>query len=272
MRGSGPLAAGSGGGFASLERLVRRPAFREAAAAYCFLLPGLVPMIAFFLLPILGGMFFSFLNWNLLQPWKFVGLGNYVALVGDKEFWGALGVSATYMVGVAAIGRVLALILALALNRGRKGVVLYRTLYFMPVVTATVAVALLWRWLYAGQVGLLNTLPALIGVDGRDWQGDQAWALPAVMIMSIWKGLGYTMVLFLAGLQGIPEHLYDAAKIDGAGSWARFRHVTLPLLSPTTFFILVVGLIGALQVFDQIFVMTSGGPYPSPVPPPSLML
>jgi multiple sugar transport system permease protein len=244
-----------------LGRAVRRPAFREALAAYLFLLPGLLPMLAFVLLPIVGGLFFSLLKWNLLEPWTVVGLENYVFLVADPEFWGALRVSATYMVGVVPIGIVVSLALALALNRGRRGVIVYRTLYFMPVVTATVAIALLWRWLYAGQLGLINTLLGLVGLEGPNWLGDPDWALPAVMAMSVWKGLGYTMVIFLAGLQGIPEHLYEAAKIDGAGAWARFRHVTLPMLSPTTFFILVVGLIGALQVFDQIFVMTSGGPY-----------
>ena len=244
-----------------LGRAVRRPAFREALAAYLFLLPGLLPMLAFVLLPIVGGLFFSLLKWNLLEPWTFVGPDNYLFLVADPEFWGALRVSATYMVGVVPIGIVVSLALALALNRGRRGVIVYRTLYFMPVVTATVAIALLWRWLYAGQLGLINTLLGLVGLEGPNWLGDPDWALPAVMAMSVWKGLGYTMVIFLAGLQGIPEHLYEAAKIDGAGAWARFRHVTLPMLSPTTFFILVVGLIGALQVFDQIFVMTSGGPY-----------
>jgi multiple sugar transport system permease protein len=244
-----------------LGRAVRRPAFREALAAYLFLLPGLLPMLAFVLAPIGGGLFFSLLKWNLLEPWTFIGLENYRGLVADPEFWGSLRVSATYMAGVVPIGTVIALGLALALNRGRRGVIVYRTLYFMPVVTATVAIALLWRWLYAGQLGLINTLLALAGIEGPNWLGDPDWALPAVMVMSVWKGLGYTMVIFLAGLQGVPEHLYEAAKIDGAGAWARFRHVTLPMLSPTTFFILVVGLIGALQVFDQIFVMTSGGPY-----------
>ncbi|MBI2941297.1 MAG: sugar ABC transporter permease [Chloroflexi bacterium] len=246
-------------------RFVRRRAFREALVGYALLLPGAVPMLIFLLAPIFAGFFFSLLKWNLLQPWTFVGVENYATLFGDPELWEALQVSATYMVGVIPAGIVISLALAVALNTGRRGIIAYRTLYFMPVVTATVAIALLWRWLYAGQIGLLNTLLASFGIQGPDWLGDPAWALPAVMIMSVWKGLGYTMVLFLAGLQGIPEHLYDAARIDGAGTWARFRYVTLPLLSPTTFFVLVTGLIGALQVFDQIFVMTNGGPYRSTV-------
>lgn len=260
MRETARPAAGLSPAVSPVTRFARQPAVREAFAAYCFLLPGLVPMIVFVLWPIVAGLALSLLRWNLLQPWTFVGPANYVRLLGDAEFWKALRVSGTFMAGVVPAGVALSLVLALALNRGRRGVVVYRTLYFMPVVTATVAIALLWRWLYAGEVGLINTLLSLVGIAGPDWLGDTAWALPAVMIMSVWKGLGYTMVLFLAGLQGIPEHLYDAAKIDGASAWARFRHVTLPLLSPTTFFIVVVGVIGGLQVFDQVFVMTGGGP------------
>src|SRR5262245_55972719 len=168
-----------------IGRAVRRPAFREALAAYLFLLPGLLPMLAFVLLPIVGGLFFSLLKWNLLEPWTFVGLENYRALVADAEFWGALGVSASYMAGVVPIGIVVSLALALGLNRGRRGVIAYRTLYFMPVVTATVAIALLWRWLYAGQLGLINTLLAIVGIEGPNWLGDPDWALPAVMVMSV---------------------------------------------------------------------------------------
>ncbi len=167
--------------------LLRRPAVREAVAGYCFLLPGLIPMVVFVLLPIVGGFLMSLLRWNLLQPWTFVGLENYQTLVADSEFWNALRVSASFMVGVVPIGMVIALILAMALNSGRRGIVVYRTVYFMPVVTATVAVAMLWRWLYAGDLGLINTLLRLVGIQGPDWLGDAAWALPAVMIMSIWK-------------------------------------------------------------------------------------
>lgn len=243
--------------------MFKRQAFREAIAAYVFILPGLLPMVVFSLFPIAAGLAVSLLNWNLVQPWTFVGLANYGSLLHNGEFWNAMQVSVTYMVGVVPAGAVIALALALGLNGERRGVVIYRTIYFLPVVTSTVAVALLWRWLYVPGLGIIDGLLQMIGVQGPDWLGDVHWALPAVMIMSVWQGLGYTMVLYLAGLQGIPEHLYDAAKVDGAGAWQRFLHVTLPLLSPTTFFILVIGVIGGLQVFDQIFVMTSGGPMQS---------
>jgi len=239
----------------------RRPAFRDAMAGYLFLLPGFIPMLVFSLLAIFAAFGLSLVHWTLLQPWTFVGLANYRKLLTDPEFWRAMRVSATFMVVVVPVGMVISLALALALNRGLRGTVIYRTLYFLPVITSTVAVALLWRWLYASGIGLINTLLALVGIEGPNWLGDATWALPAVMIMSIWKGLGYTMILFLAGLQSIPETYYEAAKIDGANAWARFRYVTIPLLSPTTFFILVVGVIGSLQVFDQVFIMTNGGPY-----------
>lgn len=243
--------------------MFKRQAFREAIAAYAFILPGFLPMVAFSLFPIAAGLAVSLLDWNLVQPWKFVGLQNYGNLLSNGEFWNAMRVSATYMLGVVPIGAVIALTLALGLNGGRRGVVIYRTIYFLPVVTSSVAVALLWRWLYVPGLGIIDGLLQMVGIQGPDWLGDVHWALPAVMIMSVWQGLGYTMVLYLAGLQGIPEHLFDAAKVDGADAWQRFRHVTLPLLSPTTFFIVVIGVIGGLQVFDQIFVMTSGGPMES---------
>lgn len=263
-----PMNTVNGAGWAiplSRSRRWRSQSFHEAVAGYLFILPGLLPMIVFAFLPIVGGLAVSLLDWNLVQPWKFAGLQNYAKLIHDHEFWNAFRVSATYMVGVVPSGTILALALALALNSGRRGVVLYRTIYFLPVVTATVAVGMLWRWLYIKDIGLIDSLLLQVGIEGPDWLGSVHWALPAVMIMSVWKGLGYTMVLYLAGLQGIPEHLYEAAKIDGAGAWQRFRHVTLPMLSPTTFFILVLGIIGGFQVFDQIFVMTAGGPMRSTV-------
>jgi multiple sugar transport system permease protein len=243
----------------------QRASVREALAAYCFLLPGFVPFLVFAVLPMVGGFSLSLLKWNLLQPWTFVGLANFRILLVDGEFWSAMRVSALFTLGVVPAGLVLALLLAVLLNSGRRGLVFYRTIYFLPVVTATVAISMVWRWLLAGDLGLVNTLLDIVGIKGPDWLGDATWALPAVIVTSVWKGLGYSMVLFLAGLQNIPQDYYDAAKIDGAGAWHRFRDVTIPLLSPTTFFVMVVSIIGSLQVFDQVFVMTNGGPYRSTV-------
>lgn len=243
----------------------RKSSFREAVAAYCFLLPGFVPFLVFAVLPIFGGFSLSLFEWNLVQPWRFVGLQNFRALASDGEFWNAMRVSGLFTLGVVPTGLIIALFLAVLLNSGRRGLVVYRTIYFLPVVTATVAISMVWRWLLAGDLGLVNTLLAYVGIDGPDWLGERRWALPAVIVTSVWKGIGYSMVLFLAGLQNIPQDYYDAAKIDGAGAWRRFRDVTLPLLSPTTFFVMVVSIIGSLQVFDQVFVMTDGGPYRSTV-------
>lgn len=243
----------------------RRALVREALVAYCFLLPGFIPFIVFAVMPMVGGFSLSLLEWNLLQPWTFIGLANFRQLVVDGEFWHAMRVSALFTLGVVPAGLILALLLAVLLNSGRRGVVFYRTIYFLPVVTATVAISMVWRWLLAGDLGLVNALLDVVGIQGPDWLGDTTWALPAVIGTSVWKGLGYSMVLFLAGLQNIPQDYYDAAKIDGAGAWHRFRDVTLPLLSPTTFFVLTVSIISSLQVFDQVFVMTDGGPYRSTV-------
>lgn len=243
----------------------RRASVREALAAVCFLLPGFIPFLVFAVLPIVGGFSLSLVDWNLVQPWSFVGLENFRTLFTDGEFWNALRVSGLFTLGVVPTGMVLALGLAVLLNGNRRGMVIYRTLYFLPVVTATVAISMVWRWLLAGDLGLVNTLLGYVGIDGPDWLGDKRWALPAVIVTSVWKGVGYSMVLFLAGLQNIPQDYYDAAKIDGANAWRRFRDVTLPLLSPTTFFVLVVSTISSLQVFDQVFVMTDGGPYRSTV-------
>jgi len=159
-----------------------------------------------------------------------------------------------------------ALALALLANTTLRGITFFRTVYFLPVVSSMIAVALVWSWMFNPRYGLLNTLlHSLFGIQGPAWLDDTSWALPAMVIVTVWKGLGYSMVIFLAGLQNIPVDLYHAATLDGAGAWARFRHVTLPLLSPTTFFVLVITLINAFQVFEQTYVLTKGGPANSTV-------
>jgi multiple sugar transport system permease protein len=249
------------------DRLQRppRPATQEALVAYLMILPGLAGILVFLALPILASFGISLLDWNVLTPPRFAGAANYARLWQNPEFWSALRTTVSYSLGIVSLGTVTSLALALALNQALRGIKLFRTLFFLPVVASTVAVALLWRWLYAAQFGLFNYALSLVGIEGPDWLGDPRWALPAVILFSVWKVAGYNMVIFLAGLQGIPRQLYEQAAIDGANAWQRFRHVTLPLLSPTTFFVLVVGIIGSLQVFDQVFVMTNGGPARSTV-------
>ena len=233
---------------------------REVFEAYLYLLPTFVGLILFSLGAIVVSVGISFTDWNILQPPHWVGLSNYVRLFSTPLNWQVFGNTLYYMGVIVPVGTALALGLALALNRGLRGIVLLRSLYFLPVISSTVAVSLVWGWLYNQQFGLINYLLSVVGITGPAWLADTRTAMPAVIIMSIWKGLGYNMVIFLAGLQGIPRELYEAAAIDGAGAWARFRYVTLPLVSPTTFFVVVLSTIAAFQVFDQTYVMTGGGP------------
>jgi multiple sugar transport system permease protein len=232
----------------------------EVIEAYLYLLPTFVGLILFSLGAIVVSVGISFTDWNILQPPHWVGLSNYVRLFSTPLNWQVFGNTLYYMGVIVPVGTALALGLALALNRGLRGIVVLRSLYFLPVISSTVAVSLVWGWLYNQQFGLINYLLSLVGITGPAWLADTRTAMPAVIIMSIWKGLGYNMVIFLAGLQGIPQELYEAAAIDGAGAWARFRYVTLPLVSPTTFFVVVLSTIAAFQVFDQTYVMTGGGP------------
>jgi multiple sugar transport system permease protein len=233
---------------------------REVIEAYLYLLPTFVGLILFSLGAIVVSVGISFTDWNILQPPHWVGLSNYVRLFSTPLNWQVFDNTLYYMGVIVPVGTALALALALALNRGLRGIVVLRSLYFLPVISSTVAVSLVWGWLYNQQFGLINYLLSLVGITGPAWLADTRTAMPAVIIMSIWKGLGYNMVIFLAGLQGIPQELYEAAAIDGAGAWARFRYVTLPLVSPTTFFVVVLSTIAAFQVFDQTYVMTGGGP------------
>lgn len=228
--------------------------------AYLYLLPTFIGLLLFSLGAIIASAGISFTDWDVLRPARWVGLSNYERLFRTPLVWQTFGNTLYYTAVIVPVGTALALGLALALNRGLRGIVVLRSLYFMPVISSTVAVSLVWGWLYNQQFGLINYLLSLVGITGPAWLADTTTAMPAVIIMSIWKGLGYNMVIFLAGLQGIPQELYEAAKIDGAGAWERFRHITFPLVSPTTFFIVVLSTIAAFQVFDQTFVMTGGGP------------
>ena len=233
----------------------------EITAAYGFLLPNLLGFAAFTFLPVLAALVISFTDWDLLTPPAWAGFDNYRTLAADPLFRQVLRNTALYVLGTVPLQMALALAVALALNQRIPGQLFFRTAYFMPVVASTVAVALVWRWIFNYDFGLLNSFLYMVGVqDPPNWLGSTRWALVSVIIMSVWQQVGYSMVLFLAGLQGVPQQLYEAAKIDGAGSWARFFFITLPMLSATTFFVLVIGVINSFQVFDQAFIMTQGGP------------
>lgn len=233
---------------------------RKAATAIFFLAPSLVPLLLFTLVPMAGSLGLSFFRWDLLRPPSFIGLANFENVLVDPNFQAAVGHTLFFIAGYLPLVYVGGLLLALALNQRLRGMAFFRAAYFLPVVTSWVVVAIMWRWLLNPGTGIVNYALGLIGIQGPGWWTDPAWAMPSIIIASAWKDLGYVMVLLLAGLQGIPPDYYEAASVDGASRWARFRHITLPLLTPASFFVLIISLINSFQVFDQVWVMTGGGP------------
>jgi multiple sugar transport system permease protein len=237
-----------------------------ARAAWLFLAPALVVLGVFFALPILAALFLSLTDFDIYaigdaSTARFVGLRNYARLLENPTFWLALR-NTLYFVAVGGPLSV-AVSLGAALLVNAKGVRLkglFRTIYFAPVVTTLVAVAAVWRYLYHPRAGLLNAMLGLVGVDPIDWLGDPAWAMPAIILLAVWKNFGYNMIIFVAGLQNVPEELYEAAHVDGANGWQRFRHITLPMLAPTFLFVGVITMIGYFQLFAEPYVMTQGGP------------
>ena len=243
-----------------LYALARGKRRRTTGTALGFLAPSLLHLAVFVLTPIVFAGYLSVHRWDVVVPDKpFVGLDNFREMFSDESFWNALKNTLLYTLNVP-VGMMLSLGVALMMNRRFKGISLLRTLYFLPSVTSFVAIALVWMWIYHPTFGVANFLLGLFGLGPSAWLNSTSTAMVSVIIFSIWLSLGYQMVIFLAGLQGIPEELHDAARIDGSGSWNRFWHITLPLLKPTTFFIFVTSLITSFQVFTSIYVMTAGGP------------
>jgi len=235
---------------------------REAIEGYLYALPWALGFILFIAGPMLASLFLSFTRYDIARPPSFVGAQNYVrALTSDPLFWPSMGRTFTYALVMIPLAISASLLLAMLLNRRLPGTNILRTIYFLPHLTPIVATAVLWKWIFQPEVGLINYALWTVGIKGPGWLGSVEWAIPALIIMALWSAAGgNTMLIFLAGLQGIPQELYEAAAIDGAGTWARFRHVTVPVLSPTIFFNLVLGVIGALKVFTSAFVTTEGGP------------
>jgi multiple sugar transport system permease protein len=225
-----------------------------------FLAPSAVPLVLFTFLPMVRAFWTSLHQWNLLSAMKWVGLDNYAHLLRDADTHRAFLNTFTYILGYLPLVYVGGLALALALNAAIPLRNLLRGVYFLPVVTSWIVVALIWRWLLNPEVGVVNHLLGLVGIDGPGWWTDPAWAMPSIILASAWKDLGFVMIILLAGLQAIPQDLYEAARVDGAGWWARLWHITVPMLSPTTFFVVVISLINGFQVFDQVYAMTGGGP------------
>ncbi|WP_425465035.1 carbohydrate ABC transporter permease [Paenibacillus sinopodophylli] len=229
--------------------------------ALLFTLPAMIPLIIFWIIP-LGTIFYlSFTDWDFMSPVKtFVGLDNYLYLFDNPAFYQSLRVTLLFCLGSVIPVMIGGLGLALLLNRSLKGAAWYRTLMFSPWVTPTVAVSIVWSWILEPKVGLANTVLRWFGLDGVGWLQDTKWALAGVLIVTIWKLIGWTMVFYIVALQNVPRELLQAGDLDGAGSWSKLRHITLPLISPTTLFLFIVQTISALQAYDQINVLTQGGP------------
>jgi multiple sugar transport system permease protein len=227
-----------------------------------FASPALLGLLIFTIGPMLASLYYSFTNYQLTAlssvP-RFVGLANYQRMFSDPLVWQALGVTATYAVAGVPVRLLLQLLIAMLLNRGLRGTRIFRTLLYVPSATAGVALAMIWVLLLNPQFGLLNGVLGLIGVQGPSWLYSSRWVIPSFLLISLWQ-MGAGILINLAGLQGIPQELYDAAEVDGAGPPRRFWHITLPLMTPIIFFNLVSGIIANLQIFTQAYVMTNGGP------------
>jgi len=245
---------------------------KETIAGYGFLLPNLIGFLAFTSIPVLASLVLGFMRWDLTSPPVYIGLENFTNLLGftkenghwipnDGRFWYYIYNTMFFMLGIP-ISMAASLFLAIILNKKIRGIAVFRTIYFMPTLASGIAIYVLWRWIFNEEFGLFNVLLGHLGVDGPGWLTNRAWAKPSLIFMGIWMNMGgYNMILYLAGIQGIPQELYEASAIDGASSWQKFQHITWPMLSPTTFFIFIMSVIAGFQGgFDAAFVMTGGGP------------
>lgn len=234
----------------------RKPGFW----GFLFICPWLLGYLIFTAGPMLGSIVLSLCKYDL-HTLEYVGTENYERLLAkDPLFWVSLRNTALYVLLAVPLGLTGSLLLAMLLNQKVRGIAFFRTMYYLPSIVPGIASALLWMWIFHPDAGILNAGLKLLGITGPRWLFDEHWALPALVLMSLWGIGGSRMIIFLAGLQGISDQYYEAAKIDGASNWQQFRHVTLPMLTPTIFFNLILGVIGSFQVFDSAYVMTNGGP------------
>ena len=227
---------------------------------FLFIAPALVLFAIFVVVPIFASLYLSFTSYDVLHAPHWVGTANYANLIfHDPRFWKAFRNTALYVMGVVPTGIFIALLLAVALEEVTRGKQIFKVLFFVPTVTSTVAISVVWKWLFAGEkYGLINYFLIRLGFQPIDWLLSPTWILPAIIIMSVWAGLGYNLVLFSAGLSTIPVTIYEAAKVDGAGWWQRFWHISLPMLKPTLVFVVVTSVIASFQVFEQVYIMTGG--------------
>lgn len=224
-----------------------------------FTSPYIVGLFAFTLYPLGASFYYSFTDYRILTAPRWIGLGNFGQLLGDDLFWISLSNTVYYTVLAVPFGLAFSFLLALALNLRVRGMAAYRTIFFLPSIVPSVALSILWLWVFNPQYGILNGILGLFGVPGVGWVNDPLWSKPSLILMHLW-GVGGTVVIFLAGLQDVPQHLYEAAEIDGARWWHRVRFITIPMVTPVVLFNLIIGMINSFQYFTQAYVMTNGGP------------
>jgi len=236
-----------------------RPAGREALFFYICVSPVLIGFLAFTAGPMVASLIISLTKWNFISKMNFVGLKNYSDMLADELFWKSLKVTAFYTFLSVPLGLIAGLATALLMNAALRGIKVFRTIYYLPSVISGVAVALLWQWIFNPNFGMINGILRLVGIQGPKWIYSEDWVVPAFVLMSLWSA-GSSMMIYLAALQGVPTELYEAASLDGADALGRFRAITWPMISPVTFFNLVMGIIGSFQIFTSVYVMTQGGP------------
>ncbi len=244
---------------AGIFRWFKTPRGRRTITGYLFIGPFILGVMFWVLYPAIMAAWLTFQKWNLITPATFIGIENFSNMLTDKLFWQSLKVTSIYTFFSVPLGLVISFLLALLINTKIRGIAFFRTIYYLPSIVPAVANAVLWAWIFNTDFGLLNSILSYFGIAKIAWLQETEWALPALILMSLW-GAGSAMIIFLAGLQGIDDIYYEAAKIDGAGRWAQLIHVTIPMMSSVIFFNLVLGVINSFQVFTAGYLITDGGP------------
>lgn len=239
--------------------LLKKTVNNQSLAGWLFILPAFIGTIIFIIIPVICSFGLSFAKWDLLNPIEFVGFANYLELLSDKLFFKILVNTFVFALSTSILGVIIPLVLAAILNRKIRGSEFYKTAYFLPFITPMIVIGIIWEWIFDPNIGLLNQFLHL----HINWLYDTNFAMPALIMVSVWKLIGYNMVIFLSALSSISQSLFEAAKIDGAGAFQTFKNVTVPLLSPTIFFVVIITAISSFQIFDLIYLMTQGGPLDS---------
>lgn len=233
---------------------------RDNIAGYAFIGPSLIGFLVFMVYPIFASFGISLTKWSMTGSSKFIGLDNYIRLFKDSTFLISMVNTLKWVVAYVPVSIAVSLLLALALNKPLKGIIVYRGIFYLPVITPLLVVSLLFVWLYNEDFGLINYILSLFNINKVGWLTDPSISIFSIALMSIWKSAGWNMLILLAGLQGIPKHLYEAAEIDGITGWKKLKYITIPLLSPSIYYVVIMAVINAFQVFSEVYIMTSGGP------------